>query len=89
MGSWSTKGLCLTHCDRRHLAGTALDVLCNERSGDMEEHPLVAYALAHDNLLVTPHIGGCTVESMEKTEMFIVRTFCGVLLGKSGHSHDN
>ena len=35
-------------------------------------HPLVAYARAHpDHLLITPHIGGNTRESFEKTEMFL------------------
>ena len=54
------------------LAGAALDVLCErkfQRHG--MHHPLVAYAREHDNLLITPHIGGCTVESMEKTEVFM------------------
>lgn len=37
----------------------------------MAEHPLVAYAHEHDNLIVTPHIGGCTLESMTKTEVFL------------------
>jgi D-3-phosphoglycerate dehydrogenase len=53
------------------LAGAALDVLCGEQQNVMENHPLVAYAREHDNLLITPHIGGCTVESMEKTEYFL------------------
>jgi D-3-phosphoglycerate dehydrogenase len=53
------------------LAGAALDVLSNERSGGMGNHPLVAYAREHDNLLITPHLGGCTKESMEKTELFL------------------
>lgn len=54
-----------------HLAGAALDVLSDESSFGMGNHPLVAYARAHQNLLITPHIGGCTTESMEKTEIFL------------------
>jgi phosphoglycerate dehydrogenase-like enzyme len=27
----------------------------------------------HDNLLITPHIGGATHESMAKTEVFMAR----------------
>ena len=53
------------------LAGAALDVLCEESSNGMIHHPLVAYAREHDNLIITPHIGGCTIESMEKTETFL------------------
>ena len=54
-----------------HVAGAALDVLCEESSNGMINHPLVCYAREHDNLIITPHIGGCTVESMEKTETFL------------------
>jgi D-3-phosphoglycerate dehydrogenase / 2-oxoglutarate reductase len=53
------------------LSGAAVDVLSGERSSGMNAHPLVAYARSHDNLLITPHIGGCTAESMEKTEEFL------------------
>jgi D-3-phosphoglycerate dehydrogenase / 2-oxoglutarate reductase len=56
-----------------HLAGAAVDVLCDEQFNNMQNHPLVSYAQAHDNLLITPHIGGCTVESMEKTEVFMAK----------------
>jgi D-3-phosphoglycerate dehydrogenase len=53
------------------IAGAGLDVLSQERSDGMREHPLVAYAREQDNLIITPHIGGCTIESMEKTERFL------------------
>lgn len=53
------------------LAGAAVDVLAAERSTGMGEHPLVAYARGHANLIITPHLGGCTVESMAKTESFL------------------
>jgi D-3-phosphoglycerate dehydrogenase len=53
------------------IAGAALDVLCGEHATGMKKHPLVAYARAHDNLLITPHIGGCTAESMAHTEEFL------------------
>lgn len=54
-----------------HLAGAAVDVLCGESAAGMENHPLVRYSREHGNLLITPHIAGCTVESTEKTENFI------------------
>jgi len=53
------------------LAGAALDVLSNERSAGMGGHPLVEYARRHPNLIITPHLAGCTAESMGKTEMFL------------------
>ena len=53
------------------LASAALDVLSDERSSGMGHHALVEYARSHDNLVITPHIAGCTVESMQKTENFL------------------
>lgn len=61
------------------LAGAALDVLADERAVQIAEHPLVRYAREHDNLLITPHIGGCTYESMEKTELFLAERVCAAL----------
>lgn len=62
------------------LSGAALDVLSAEHSDGMEDHPLVAYACEHDNLIITPHIGGCTIESMEKTECFLADHLLKLLL---------
>lgn len=58
------------------LGGAALDVLVNEDSRSaawLEGHPLVAYASRHDNLLLTPHLGGATREAMAATEEFMAR----------------
>lgn len=64
------------------LAFAALDVLCAEDTSGMAKSALVQYALDHRNLLITPHIGGCTVESMQKTEMFL----CEKLVSYLAHS---
>ena len=56
-----------------HLAGAAVDVLAAESSLNLSEHPLVAFARADDRLILTPHIGGCTRESMEQTEWFMAQ----------------
>ena len=56
------------------LAGAALDVICNEYSlGLGNPNPLIEYARTHDNLIITPHIGGATQESIEKADLFIAR----------------
>lgn len=53
------------------LAGAAVDVLASERH-DLAASPLAAYLREADaNLIVTPHIGGATVESMARTEVFM------------------
>lgn len=62
-----------------HLAGAAIDVLRNEPEQAGGEHPLVKYAREHDNLLLTPHIGGCTKESMEQAELFMTQKLVEVL----------
>lgn len=61
------------------LAGAALDVLTGEQAGLInQQHPLIQYANTHSNLLLTPHIGGATTDSMHMTEIFMaekLRTF--------------
>jgi D-3-phosphoglycerate dehydrogenase len=55
------------------LAGAALDVICHEELvGTGVTNPLLDYARAHTNLVITPHIGGATYESVEKADLFIV-----------------
>jgi D-3-phosphoglycerate dehydrogenase / 2-oxoglutarate reductase len=53
------------------LAGAALDVLSDELGNAFDRNPLVAYSRIHPNLIITPHIGGCTIESFERTEVFL------------------
>ncbi len=61
----------LVALDSGRIAGAALDVLSNEAIVDFAHHPLITYAQSHANLIITPHLGGCTVESMERTENFL------------------
>jgi D-3-phosphoglycerate dehydrogenase len=55
-----------------HIAGAAFDVFAGEFDADFSEkypsHPLLEYARTHDNLLLTPHIGGSTVDAWRLTE---------------------
>jgi D-3-phosphoglycerate dehydrogenase / 2-oxoglutarate reductase len=59
--------------ENKKLAGAALDVLCDEHLGITKDNPLILYSRCYDNLLITPHIGGCTQESMESTEIFMAK----------------
>ena len=54
----------------KRLSGAALDVLCNE---PMPLDDAVRYAIAEvgDRLIVTPHIAGFTLESLEKVELHV------------------
>ena len=56
------------------IAGAALDVIANEHINPItQSHPLIEYAKNHNNLIMTPHIGGATYESMYKTEVFMAK----------------
>lgn len=54
------------------IRGAALDVIQNE-FGFNSQNELAKYAKTNNNLILTPHIGGNTFESFEKTEMFIAK----------------
>ena len=54
------------------LGGAGLDVL--EGEPDTADHPLVRYAMTHDNLLITPHVGGFSPDA--------VRVVCAHAAGK-------
>jgi len=64
----------LNSLENKLLAGAALDVF----EGEYEEgfskkfltHPLLEYAKKHDNLILTPHIGGSTYDAWRLTEEF-------------------
>ena len=67
--------------ENKHLAGAALDVVAQERDKENRVKSLLLdYAAAHDNLLITPHIGGATHESMAKTETFMVHKLTKFIL---------
>lgn len=55
------------------LAGAAIDVMAEEDAGGqfLKNNPLLEYAKTHRNLIIVPHIGGATHDSMRKTEDFI------------------
>ncbi|MBK8781542.1 MAG: hydroxyacid dehydrogenase [Anaerolineales bacterium] len=62
------------------LAGAALDVLSNEQQfAQGAPNLLVEYARSHTNLIITPHIGGATYESMHITELFMVHKLAACL----------
>ena len=58
--------------ERGHLGGAALDVIHDEYSPSSGlRDRLMRYAAAHSNLLITPHLGGATHDSLEKVEIFM------------------
>lgn len=73
----------LDHLEAGHLAGAALDVVVGER-GEGVSPRMAAYLRQHDNLIVTPHIAGATVESMARTESFVAEKVVRVLSERHG-----
>lgn len=49
------------------------DVLHDEWRGDMRTNPVVKYSMTHDNVVITPHIGGCTHDSVVYAREFSAR----------------
>ena len=78
-GELIDEGALLENLRSGRIASAALDVLCHENSEGMPDHPLIQFACAHENLLITPHIGGCTRESMHKAECFLAEKLAGFL----------
>ena len=63
------------------VAAAGLDVIHDEWRDDTRESRLVQYALAHDNLIVAPHIGGCTHTSIADARIFAARKLAVFLRG--------
>lgn len=53
------------------VSAAGLDVIDGEWRSDLAEHPLIAYARTHENLVISPHVGGVTVEAQTITHAFI------------------
>ncbi len=62
-GAIVDEGALLDALARGHLSGVGTDVIDGEWDADLAAHPMLRYAREHDNLVVTPHIGGVTHES--------------------------
>ena len=49
-----------------HVKGAAVDVIQGEQNPNRKESKLLEYSRLHENLLVTPHIAGLTIDSQRK-----------------------
>ena len=55
------------------IAGAGIDVIHGEWDADLYNHPLIRYARTHENLVVSPHLGGVAHESQRMALDFTVR----------------
>lgn len=59
--------------EAERLGGAGVDVITDEWSDNLENHPVIRYAARHRNLIVSPHIGGSTYETNHDARMFTAR----------------
>ncbi len=64
------------------ISGAVLDIIDGERNSNITDHPLIKYASNHENLLITPHIGGATKESIDGARVFIAKKIADYMLKK-------
>lgn len=67
---------------RKKIFGAGLDVIDGEWLSDNErsEHSLIKYSKKNDNLIITPHIGGSTKESIEDSRIFMAKKIVSYLI---------
>ena len=69
--------------ESKHLAGAGIDTITGEYSLNFQHTDIfnkaINYARTHDNLLLTPHIGGSTSDARIETERFVINKACKVL----------
>jgi D-3-phosphoglycerate dehydrogenase len=63
------------------LAGAGLDVIEGEWRDDLARHPLIRYSLTHQNLVISPHVGGVTFESQSMAYSRIAEKLARHLVG--------
>ncbi len=56
----------------KRLLAAGLDVIDGEWDAELRDHPLIRYAREHDNLVLSPHVGGVTFESQRAAFRFVV-----------------
>jgi D-3-phosphoglycerate dehydrogenase len=63
-----------------HIAAAALDTVAGEYDPNFSNYfgksRLARYAREHSNLILTPHIGGSTVDAWRETERFVIEKAC-------------
>lgn len=68
----------LKYLKNSKLKGVAMDVFDGEfKTGfkkKIQNHPFLNYAKKNDNVILTPHIGGSTIESWQMTEIETIKT---------------
>ena len=67
------------------ISGAALDVIASENTENPADSLLIDFARNHSNLIITPHLGGATIESMRMTEDFIAAKTINFIQNRMQH----
>ncbi len=69
------EGALLYALQNKEIAGAGLDVVDGEwlNETELKNHALIKYSKSHANLLIVPHIGGSTVESINLARIFMAK----------------
>ena len=72
-GAIIDKAAMLNALSSGRLAGAGIDAIEGEWRTDLKNHPLIRYSRSNQNLIVSPHIGGATVESQSIIYQFMIQ----------------
>ena len=72
-GAIIDEGAMLNALSSGRLAGAGVDVIEGEWRTDLKNHPLIQYSRSNQNLIITPHTGGATVESQSLIYQFMIQ----------------
>jgi len=63
------------------LRGAACDVLADEFNPrfSIAKSALWRYARSHNNVILTPHIGGSTIDAWRMTELYVIDKTCALM----------
>jgi len=62
-----------------HLFAAGVDVFHDEWDPDLAAHRLFEYARQHDNLIITPHVAGASLESIAGARVFMAKKLAALM----------
>ena len=80
-GAIIDEGAFVANLESGKVAAAGIDVIHGEWMADITQHPLVQYAQTHDNLVISPHFGGATAESIAGARIFTAEKLARYLAG--------
>jgi len=73
----------LENLNSGHVSAAGLDVINGEWDNNLYDHALVKYSRKHNNLIITPHIAGATIESIIGSRVFVAKKLADYIKQKS------